>query len=71
MTLKERNEHRAKIREMKTEEEREAYCMEHHEIMQKHAKEPGIVLPDELLRQGSGKGLSNLSKKVMEDGKAC
>jgi hypothetical protein len=47
MTRKERIEHRNKLRAMKTQEEREAYRLEHHKRMQERAKAKGITLPDE------------------------
>ncbi len=46
MTPQEREEHRAKMRSLKTEKEREAFRREHHEKMQARARERGIQLPD-------------------------
>lgn len=62
MTQKERAEHRAKMRSLKTQEERDAYRLEHHEKMQGRAKEKGIKLPDEppasgMMRMGPGGGM--------------
>lgn len=47
MTERERQEHRAKMRAMKTEQEREAYRLEHHNKMQERARAKGLTLPDE------------------------
>lgn len=47
MTAQERAEHRAKLRSLKTPEEREAYRLEHHRQMQERAREKGLTLPDE------------------------
>lgn len=52
MTEQERLEHRNIMRSLKTQEEREAYRMEHHKRMQVRAKEKGVTLPDEPLPQG-------------------
>ena len=56
MTLKERNEHRAKLRAAKTEQEREQIRLEHHKQMQERAKERGVTLPDEPTPGGKGAG---------------
>jgi len=45
MTKQERMEHRTKMQNMKTMEERERYRMEHHKKMQERAKERGVTLP--------------------------
>ena len=47
MTERERQEHRAKMRAMKTEQEREAYRLEQHNKMQERARAKGLTLPDE------------------------
>lgn len=57
MTPQEREQHRDKIRSMKTEQEREAYRQQHHEEMQKRAREKGITLPDQPRGQGMGNGM--------------
>lgn len=54
MTEQERNEHRAKMRSFKTEQEREAYRIEHHKQMQERARQQGVVLPDPPLQRGKG-----------------
>ncbi|ARU32895.1 hypothetical protein CAP31_07885 [Sulfuriferula sp. AH1] len=46
MTRQERNEYRTKMRSMKTQQEREAYRLEHHKQMQERAKARGVTLPD-------------------------
>lgn len=56
MTQDERAEHRAKMRSLKTREEREAYRLEHHKKMQERAREKGVVLPDEPPVPGGGMG---------------
>jgi 1,2-phenylacetyl-CoA epoxidase catalytic subunit len=56
MTVKEREEHQAKMRSLKTEEERTAYRQEHHKQMQQRAKEQGVTIPDEPAQRGSGAG---------------
>jgi len=56
MSPKERVEHRTKMRGFKSEEARTAYRIEHHEQMRARAREKGLVLPDEPLLQGRGKG---------------
>jgi hypothetical protein len=54
MTPEERNEYRAKMRDAKTPEERQAICEEHHTQMQARAKEKGVTLP-ERARCGAGR----------------
>jgi len=56
MSEPERAEHRAKMQSFKTEEERERYRMEHHNMMQERAKERGATLPDEPRPRGKGMG---------------
>jgi len=56
MSEQERAEHRAKMQGFKTEEERERYRMEHHNMMQERAKERGVTLPDEPQPRGKGMG---------------
>ncbi|NDP38373.1 MAG: hypothetical protein GZ093_06430 [Rhodoferax sp.] len=46
MTLQERNEYQAKMRGLKTAQEREAYRLEHHKQMQERAKVRGVTLPE-------------------------
>ena len=52
MTDQERVEHGAKLRAAKTVEEREQIRHEHHEKMKIRAKERGVTIPDEPLKQG-------------------
>jgi hypothetical protein len=56
MDEQERAEHRNKMRSFQTEQEREAYRMEHHERMQERAREQGMALPDEPTPRGKGMG---------------
>ncbi len=56
MTPQERNEYRAQMRALKTQEEREQFRKEHHEKMKARAKERGVQLPDEPPAQGRGMG---------------
>jgi hypothetical protein len=58
MTPQERTEHRAKMRNMKTQQEREAFRLEHHKKMQERARERGVELPDEPPKGGQGMGPS-------------
>jgi hypothetical protein len=57
MTDQERAEHRMKMRSFRTNEEREAYRLEHHQLMQERAREQGVTLPDEPLPRGQGFGM--------------
>lgn len=57
MTQKERTEHRSKIRDAKSAEEREKIRTEHHEQMKVRAKEKGVTIPDEPPARGMGKGM--------------
>jgi hypothetical protein len=56
MTQAERNTHRATLRKMKTEQEREAYRLEHHKLMQERAAAKGITLPAVPPAGGAGPG---------------
>lgn len=56
MTNQERIEHRNKLREAKTTEEREQVRLQHHEQMQLRAKERGMTLPDAPPASGGGQG---------------
>ncbi len=44
MTPEERAEHLATIRSLKTKEERKAYQMEHHKLMEERARKQGVNL---------------------------
>ncbi|HQT27649.1 MAG TPA: hypothetical protein PLK99_13830, partial [Burkholderiales bacterium] len=46
MTPQERTEYRAKMRSLKTRQEREAFRLEHHKQMQERARARGMQLPD-------------------------
>ena len=58
MTEQERVEQRERMRNARTQEERERVRAEHHERMKVRAKERGITLPDEppMRRDGVGMG---------------
>ena len=56
MTRKERAEHRTKLRNAKTTEEREQIRNEHHERMQERAKARGVMLPAAPPVGGGGMG---------------
>ncbi len=56
MTPQERAEHREKMRNAKTEEERNQIRSENHARMQKRAKEQGVTLPDSPPTGGAGMG---------------
>ncbi|WP_321416578.1 hypothetical protein [uncultured Desulfobacter sp.] len=58
MTQQERAEYHAKMRSVKTVQEREQIRNEHHEQMQERAKERGLTLPDEPPGRGGGMGRS-------------
>jgi hypothetical protein len=47
MTQQERAEYRARMRNLRTAQEREQFRLEHHERMQERARARGITLPDE------------------------
>lgn len=57
MTRQERIEHRNRMREMKTEEERNAYRLQHHERMRERARERGMTLPEAPPPRGKGRGM--------------
>jgi hypothetical protein len=57
MTEQEMAEHRARMRSLPTEQEREMYRLEHHQKMQERAREQGKVLPDEPGPRGKGMGV--------------
>jgi hypothetical protein len=56
MTDTERNEHRNQMRSLKTSQEREAYRLEHHKLMQERARVKGITLPEVPPAMGKGMG---------------
>lgn len=47
MSEREREMHRSKMRSFKTEQEREAYRLNHHKLMQDRARAKGVTLPEE------------------------
>jgi hypothetical protein len=56
MTQQERNEYRARMRSLRTAQEREQFRFEHHERMRERARARGITLPDEPPARG-GRGM--------------
>ena len=56
MTEQEMAQHRAQMRSLQTEQEREAYRLEHHKRMQLRAQERGLTLPEEPGPYGRGAG---------------
>jgi hypothetical protein len=56
MTPTERSEYSAKMRNLKTEQERNEYRYEHHRQMQDRARARGVTLPDSPPAQGAGAG---------------
>jgi predicted secreted protein len=63
MTRAERIAHRAKLRQLKTEQERDAYRLEHHKLMQERAQAKGLTLPDEAPMRGAGMGADGPGSK--------
>ena len=59
MTPAERNTHRAMLRKMTTEQERENYRADHHQKMQDRASARGITLPAVPPMVGVGGGTGN------------
>lgn len=63
MTPQERIEYQARMRALNTEQEREAFRLEHHKKMQERAKAQGKTLPDAPpgmgpgMAPGGGKGM--------------
>lgn len=56
MTQQERVEYRTQMRALKTQEERNAFRLEHHKKMQERAKEQGVTLSDAPPAAGGGMG---------------
>ncbi len=53
MTQQERAEYGARMRSLRTAQERERFRLEHHERMQERARARGITLPDEPPARGA------------------
>lgn len=68
MTAQERNEYQQRMRELKTQQERDQFRTEHHAKMQERAKERGVKLPDEPPMQGKGAGPRDGSRPGMGQG---
>jgi len=58
MTPQERNEYHARMRSLNTEQEREAFRLEHHKRMQERANAQGKALYD-MPPQGQGGGMGS------------
>ena len=56
MTTAERDEYRARMRNMQTEEEREAFRLQHHQQIQERARAKGVLLPAEPPSRRMGPG---------------
>lgn len=57
MTRQERMDYQAQMRTLKTEQEREAYRLAHHQRMQERAKVQGVTLPETPPNPRPGMGL--------------
>lgn len=57
MTSQERLEHRDRLRNAKSAEERQQIQNEHHKRMQARAEERGVSIPDTPPASGQGKGM--------------
>ncbi|MDD2878927.1 MAG: hypothetical protein PHQ58_00690 [Rhodoferax sp.] len=56
MTSQERTKYQAQMRTLKTEQEREAFRLEHHQQMQERARLQGVTLPETPPNPRPGKG---------------
>lgn len=56
MTQQERADYRARMRSLRTAQERERFRLEHHERMRERARARGVTLPDEPPARG-GRGM--------------
>ena len=56
MTPEEHTEYQNKMRSMKTQQERDAYRLQHHKQMQERARKRGQELPDSPPGKGGGMG---------------
>ena len=54
MTAEERTEFQTKMRVLKTDKERDAFRLDHHEKMTVRAAEKGVTLPDSPPAAGAG-----------------
>jgi len=57
MTTAERTEYQSKMRTLKTDKERDAFRLDHHETMKVRAAEKGVTLPE--TPQGAGSKSNN------------
>lgn len=65
MTDQERTEYRAKIRSLKTQDERDAFRLEHHKLMQERATAKGVMLPN---TPAAGAGMNSGMKRGAGEG---
>lgn len=64
MTPQEHTEYQNKMRSMKTQQERDAYRLQHHKQMQERARERGQELPDSPPAKGGGMDLGGAGHEV-------
>lgn len=69
MTETERMEYRTRMRALKTAEERQAFRVEHHKLMQERAKARGMTLPEMPPQRGMGQGPGMGKDKSMGPGR--
>ena len=62
MTDEERTAYRNKMRNLRTQQEREAFRLEHHQLMRQRAAERGIELPD--VPPGRAAGMGSTAKMI-------
>lgn len=65
MTKQERTEYRAKMRSLKTQDERDAFRLEHHTLMQERATAKGVTLPN---TPAAGAGMNSGMKRGAGEG---
>jgi len=56
MSEEERSQYQRQMRSMSSAQEREAFRMQHHEMMQERARQQGVTLPDVPRSGGQGMG---------------
>lgn len=66
MTRQERMEYRNQMRALNTQEERNAFRLEHHQRMQERAQERGLTLPDAppVMGGGMGPGMGGMGPRM-------
>ena len=68
MATQERNENQQRMRELKTQQERDQFRSEQHSKMQDRARQRGMSLPDAPPSQGKGAGMGPGSGRGMGSG---